>query len=450
MIFPVWELQSVSGGFLIAAISVIHVFVAQFAVGGGFFLLRAETLAEKEHSVPIMDWTERHAKFFLLLTMVFGGLSGVAIWVIISLTSPAATSLLVREFLYGWATEWCFFVGEIVALLLYSAGFAKVRSGAMSHETHRKFGLAYAVFSFLSLFVINGIVSFMLTPGYWPQTRNFWDGFFNPTFWPALVFRFLLCLALAGVFGMLTARRIREADARHTVVQRCAMWLCLPALLLIPAAWWYYVSLPADIQASILRRTADMKPYLRSFMDSLPVLVLVGILLLIRLPRKVLTVAGPILVILALITAGSFEWVRETARRPWVIYGYMYSNGITKELGAELREKGVLEVSGWARLRAAGSEAKTPVKLEDLTSDQKDAFAGHLFALECSPCHGKSGPMLDIRKRVAGLPPEGIEAVIAGMGTVSPYMPPFFGTAAERAVLADHLARYSAAQGGNR
>ena len=150
----------------------------------------------------VMDWTERHAKFFLLLTMVFGGLSGVAIWVIISLTSPAATSLLVREFLYGWATEWCFFVGEIVALLLYSAGFAKVRSGAMSHETHRKFGLAYAVFSFLSLFVINGIVSFMLTPGYWPQTRNFWDGFFNPTFWPALVFRFLLCLALAGVFGL--------------------------------------------------------------------------------------------------------------------------------------------------------------------------------------------------------------------------------------------------------
>lgn len=30
-----------------------------------------------------------------------------------------------------------------------------------------------------------------------------------------------------------------------------------------------------------------------------------------------------------LLLVGSFEWVRETARRPWVAEGYMYSNGMS-------------------------------------------------------------------------------------------------------------------------
>ncbi len=446
MIFPSWELHGVSGGFLIAAISVIHVFVAQFAVGGGFFLVAAENLAERERSVALMDWTERHAKFFQLLTMVFGGLSGVAIWVVISLTAPAATSVLVRHFLFAWATEWCFFAGEIIALLFYVAGFAKVRSGAMDHATHKVFGKAYAAFAFLSLFVINGIVSFMLTPGQWLVTQNFWDGLFNPTFWPALVFRFLLCLALAGVFGLFTAWRIREADDRQRAVQRCAGWLCLPALLLIPAAWWYYEALPAEIQANILRYTADIKPFLRAFMDSLPVLLLAGILLFIRLPKKTLVAAVPVLTILALLTAGSFEFIREAARRPWVIHGYMYSNGITKELGQELDAKGVLAVSGWAGLRAAGAETKTPLNLEKLTPEQKTAFAGYLFAMQCSACHGEDGPMLTITKRVAGLPPAGVEAIIAGQGKLAWYMPPFFGLPEERHILAEYLVGLAAGQ----
>ena len=172
--------------------------------------------------------------------------------------------------------------------------------------------------------------------------------------------------------------------------------------------------------------------------------------------------------ILALITAGSFEWVRETARRPWVIYGYMYSNGITKEVGARLDAQGVLAVSGWAELRAGGmsfagkpndepkaaapsegAEAKKPLNLKILSAEQKAAFGDHLFAMQCSACHGLRGPMLDIRKRVKGLPPAGIDAIIAGQGTVSPYMPPFFGKAEERALLAQRLADL-AAEGGDR
>ena len=96
-----------------------------------------------------------------------------------------------------------------------------------------------------------------------------------------------------------------------------------------------------------------------------------------------------------------------------------------------------------------GAEAKKPLNLKILSAEQKAAFGDHLFAMQCSACHGLRGPMLDIRKRVKGLPPAGIDAIIAGQGTVSPYMPPFFGKAEERALLAQRLADL-AAEGGDR
>ena len=37
MEFPVWQLSTLGGGFLIIVIAVLHVFVAHFAVGGGLF-----------------------------------------------------------------------------------------------------------------------------------------------------------------------------------------------------------------------------------------------------------------------------------------------------------------------------------------------------------------------------------------------------------------------------
>ena len=38
----------------------------------------------------------------------------------------------------------------------------------------------------MSLFWINGILSWQLTPGAFYDTHRVWDGFFNPTFFPSL------------------------------------------------------------------------------------------------------------------------------------------------------------------------------------------------------------------------------------------------------------------------
>ena len=84
MNYPVWELTTFGGGVLVAVIATLHVFVAHFAVGGGLFLVLTEMKAYREKDRRIVDYVHRHTKFFLLITMVFGGLSGFGIWLIIS------------------------------------------------------------------------------------------------------------------------------------------------------------------------------------------------------------------------------------------------------------------------------------------------------------------------------------------------------------------------------
>ncbi len=67
-----------------------------------------------------MDWLKRHTKFFVLLTLVFGAVTGVGIWFTIGLISPEATSNLIHIFVWAWAIEWVFFLVEILSILVYA------------------------------------------------------------------------------------------------------------------------------------------------------------------------------------------------------------------------------------------------------------------------------------------------------------------------------------------
>ena len=48
MAFPVWHFIGIGSGLIIAVVSVLHVFVAQFAVGGGIYLVWMEGKAHRE------------------------------------------------------------------------------------------------------------------------------------------------------------------------------------------------------------------------------------------------------------------------------------------------------------------------------------------------------------------------------------------------------------------
>ena len=98
MELPVWHFVGIGSGLIIGIVSVLHVFVAQFAVGGGIYLVWMERRAYRDGAPEILQWLERHTHFFLLLTMVFGGLSGVGIWFTMRVVNPGATSMLIHNF----------------------------------------------------------------------------------------------------------------------------------------------------------------------------------------------------------------------------------------------------------------------------------------------------------------------------------------------------------------
>ncbi len=421
MEYPVWWIPSLSGGFIIAVMAVVHVFIAHFAVGGGLFLVLTEHKAYRENDEAILEYVKRHSRFFLLLTMVAGGMTGVGIWITIGLLSPAATSVLVHAFGFGWATEWVFFLCEIVALLLYYYRF-----GRIGRKEHLTLGWFYFLFAFLSLYVINGIITMMLTPGDWLHTRGFWDGFYNPTFWPSLFLRFAICLMGAGLFALVTAIRIPQQNTRERMVRYAVAWVGVPFLLLLPAGLWYLLALPEPQYSMILSRSAQTPQLVRLFLPATLGIILGGLLVAYIRGHRCRTGLVWLLVFAGLGHMGMFEWIREAGRRPYLIHGYMWSSSVKVEETELLRTEGALAHAKWVTVRK-------------VTPDTMLQAGEELYRLQCLACHSIDGPMLSAETRTAALTRYGLEAQLAGQGRLRTFMPPFLGTEEERMALATYI-----------
>lgn len=421
MNYPVWDLFVFGGGFWIAFIAVVHVFVSHFAVGGGLWLVLAERKALKENDGTFLKYVKGHSKFFLLLTMVFGGLTGVGIWWTIALLNPSATSVLIHNFVFGWATEWVCFLGEIIALFIYFYTFGKMRD-----REHQIIGWFYFVFAWLSLFFINGIIGFMLTPGAWLETGNFWDGFFNPSFWPSLVFRSSLSFMIAGMFGLITGVYQKEKAFRDKVVRYSAGWILIPFVVMVASAYWYVKAMPEAQESMILHKASELVPFLQGFLVLTPMLLIGALIMAMKIPGAVKKPMAWLILLIGFMHMGSFEFIREGGRRPYVIHGYMYSDSILVSDVDLLNEQGVLKTAKWSRI-------------DTITEDNVLQAGEELFRLECSACHSRGGPLNNILELTAHFPVLGMDSQLAGQGKLVEYMPPFVGTADERMALARYI-----------
>lgn len=422
MNYPVWELTTFGGGFLIAVIAIVHTLVSQFAVGGGLYLVILEMKAYKKEDPKLLDYVKKHSKFFMLLTMVFGGITGVGIWWTIALLSPAGTSSLIHSFVFGWAAEWVFFVGEIVALFIYYYTFGK-----MDRRNHLILGWIYFICAWMSLFLINGIIHYMLTPGAWIENQNFWSGFFNPTFWPALVFRTGLSLVLAGVFGFITAAFLKDEKMRMTIMRTCASWIVIPFVLMILGGWWFVSALPEEPKMMILQKSPEMIGYLKTLYWFTPLLFIASILMAIKFPQGLQKVFCFVIVGIALVHLGAFEFVREGGRRPYIIYDHMYSNQILVKDVPEINKAGFLTTAKW-------------VENKEVT-DENLIQAGHeIFLHQCTSCHSVGGVLNDIGPIVDKYDNVfGMDSMLNGLGKINDYMPHFMGTREERWALANYI-----------
>ncbi len=423
MEYPIWLLSATGGGFWVAVISILHVYVAQFAVGGGLFLVLTEHAAHRRKSDELLEYVKKHSKFFLLLTMVFGAVTGVGIWFSIALSAPQATIELIHNFLFAWATEWTFFLGEIIALLVYFYGWKRLTS-----VQHLTVGWIYFAFGWLSLFMINGILAFMLTPGDWLETRNFWDGFFNPTFWPQLWFRTFICLMLAGLFGFVTATRITDQDTRADQLRTCSLWTLAGVVLMFASGYWYFHALPPPQFQLIAEKSGRAGYFMQLFWIFGPTVLIGGLLLGLRMPRTVSFPLALMVLAMGLGLTGSFEFMREAGRKPYLIWDHIYSNSILKDQAPVINNKGILKAARWVAPELRGLSSKNRLKAGEW-----------IYQLQCSSCHSMNGPINDIMQRTAKFTTTGMDAFLSGMGRLNPYMPPFMGSTNERHALAAYL-----------
>lgn len=499
MNYPIWELPG--SGLLIALVSIIHVFISHFAVGGGLLLVLAERKARREHDDALLGFVQSLGRFFILLTLVLGAVTGVGIWFTITLVHPPATSALIQIFVWAWAMEWTLFVAEIAAAMVYYYGWER-----LSPRVHMAVGWIYFGAAWGSLFLINGILAFMLTPGDWIVTRDFWDGFFNPTFWPSLVVRTFAAMGLAGVYVLFYATGHTTGELRWKILRWSGLRWVLPMAVVLPLALMWYLTAagtagiplgdifsaksPAlgDLIAAILRGPGE-SGYPMAQRAALAVwvsaLVSAG-LTLILVFWKTEHFGRPLAILLmvsAFLSIGSGEWIREGLRKPYVIGNYMFVNGVRLPASPgtpappekattqiedpftvdNLNQKGVLLQARWARLPAAFRPGDLTAASMDQTQlvQQETEAGGELFKMLCSACHSIDGYNA-VRPLVRGKSAEAIDGLLGKLA--SPVdsqgkpttwsdpnlrlntwrhrrMPPFVGTEVERRALALFLAQ---------
>jgi mono/diheme cytochrome c family protein len=347
----------------------------------------------------------------MLLTIVFGALSGVAIWFIIGLLNPTATEVLIRNFVWGWAFEWTFFIVEVLAAILYYYGWKRLDA-----KTHLAIGWIYFAAAWLSLVVINGIVTFMLTPGAWLETGAFWDGFLNPTYWPSLVFRTGVCIALAGLFALLVATRERARPLGASLVRTNAVWGLVGLAVAVPAGLWYLGAIPGDITEAFGGRLA-IPAVAIDVMVTATIALGAGLVLFgLLLPRVHHAALATVFLVLGMAAFGGFEWFRESARKPYVITGYAYGNGIEVAMVPTYEEEGLT--------------AHLAYPTDDPGAD--------LFRHACRSCHTVDGYNA-LKPYFDGTDAAFIAGSIRGLHVMRGIMPPFPGTEEERNLLAEHV-----------
>ena len=410
MNYPFWDVD-IGYGMLMATIAVIHVFVSHFAIGGGLYLVVAERAARKVGDAPKLEFLEKLSKFFVLVSVVFGALTGVGIWFIIGLLNPAATEVLIHNYVWGWAIEWTFFAIEIAAAILYFYGWKR-----MSGRDHMIIGWIYFAAAWGSLFVINGIITFMLTPGEWLATGDFWDGFFNPTFWSSLVLRTGICIMLAGLYAMVVASRYPAGKFKTGLMRHNGVWGIAGLVVMVLSLMWYWRAIPAEITAT----AAEMMPTpMLSLWESQIFAIALAVMIILFafvLPRWHNLVISIIIMALGLGWFGAYEWMRESIRKPYVITEYMYGNAT--------------ELANADAYQSDGLLAHIKFRTGDDGAD--------LFRRACRSCHTIDG-YKPLKPAFDGTDQGFIADVVMGAHVMKGNMPPFLGTEDEAQLLAAHI-----------
>lgn len=434
MHYPWWYVPHLTAPMLIAGIAIIHVLVSHYAVGGGILLALENRHALKTGDKKYRDYWRKHARFFVLLTVVFGAITGVGIWWTIGLASPLATQTLIRIFVFGWATEWVFFLVEIVAAFAMYYYWSRLPA-----RTHGRIVWIYALAAWVSLVLITGITAFMLNSagllgeqGDWMKSGNFWHAFFNVQFLPQTFIRTGGSLLLATLYvylhAAITLRKPEDAETLEKVVRRVSRPLVLGLFLLAVGAAGWFVHLP-ELSLLSLQRAAVLNIFLGMMAALGGILLFLIVVGPMSFPKSLDPGFAAALFFMGLLLFSIGEFVREAVRKPYIVDQIVLGNQIYTDEVESCRKKGYLESGEWTLRRGT----------DGLNPERRRLLGRSVFLHHCNDCHAQEVGYSALGPLVAGLSKEQIAAKVKHLNEPVFNMPPWCGNDQEAEWLAEYL-----------
>ncbi len=429
MDFPIVEFPWFGNGNIVALIAIVHVLISHgVAIGATAIVVSTEYYAMQTKNAKLDQLAKQLTKWIVIITTTVGAMTGVGIWLSTMVIQPDSIGSLLRIFFWAWVTEWVIFIGEVVLLLIYYYTWEKWKEGKEKRR-HLNIGIALAVFSWLTMAIITGILAAKLTPDRWVETLSFWNAFFNPTYLPSLAFRTFLAVTLTiSLFTIFVRLFVKDEDVRLPLFRIFSIWgaISLPATFIF--GLWYLKSIPEQAAKLIVWSTGLPEQTFNVLNVFAFVLIVVFLAWLVIRPKKLPIVLALAMFVSAIGFIGEFEVVRESIRKPYIIYNYMYVNGITAAKAEAMNRDGYLAHS-------------TIAKVKKITEENKIEAGREIYEGQCLACHTIDGwrSKRALANRLQGWPQQSIESYIPTMHQVRPMMPPFAGTKEEVEALAAYL-----------
>jgi cytochrome c553 len=435
--FPLFYFPEYGSAWMMGITGTIHILASHTSVGAAMLFAFLAYKAYKENRTDLYPYMKKYGMFLLIFSYVIGSITGPGIWYTATAASPRGISALIHNFVWVWATEWVFFVYEVIGVFVLVYFIDKI-----DKKTHLKLTFSFALASVGTLALIIGIISFMM----WPGTQAYYttgsasDAFFGTNTFPHMFLRIGFMIMCSGVIGLLISSAMKKdnLELSNELTKKMGYISMLGGFLVIFFFMWYMGTLPDNAHAVFNITKADV------IQSRIILTVIFSIYFLIAIIKPQFIskpLAGVMIFVILIAGIWTGEKLRESMRKPYVAGQYIYSNqiisrdvpgkGIKNELPV-IAQKGLLQVNPFI-----------PENLKVITEDNKLEAGKLLTRMSCSNCHSleKTGKYRPLKDRLKGMDKEAIKSILYAIGEGGmPYMPTLKLPEQETDAIAEYIA----------
>lgn len=382
-LFPTWYEPGIGSGWVVGIIATAHVLFSHTSVGAAVFFAVLATMAYSRNKPEYLEYIKKYGLFLLVFSYVLGSITGPGIWYSTTVASPRGISSLIHSFVWKWATEWVFFVIEVVGVYMVVYLVGKV-----DQRTHLRITWIFGLASYATMLIILGILSFMMWPGkeVWFTEGGYLNGFYGSNTFAQLAMRTLFMLSVTAVVGSIVLSRFKDDSLRRELSRYMAIMGLVSTVAGAALFQWYLNTLPDYAHLVMENRLPE---WFGTAIMSVLVGMLAYFLVLLLTPRMITTaVAGVATVSLLVFGLWPEEVARESIRKPYVAGQYVYSNQVIARDVPGLGIKS--EIPVLEKVGVLKAHPFLPDNLREVTSANLLQTGEAIAITLCSNCHSLS------------------------------------------------------------